>query len=78
MYAEHITAERAKLNESNGRRVHEYELIPARENHLMDTTVGCLVAASTIGVSMDGMASQAKPKREPMKLSDIQKAKRGR
>ena len=75
MFAEHITAERSKPVESNGRRVHEFDPIPNRDNHLLDCTVGCLVAASVIGVAMDGMSAQ-KPPREKIRLSDIQAQRR--
>lgn len=74
MLAEHLTSEVPIKTEARGRSVDEWRLIPGRENHLLDCLVGACVAASIQGASLMGDG----PPKKRVKLSDLQKAKRGR
>ncbi len=51
MYADHLISEYRIKVEGRGRVVDEWKLKPGAENHLLDCTVGCAVAASMQGVS---------------------------
>lgn len=70
MLAEHLTAEYAVTVEAKGRRIDEWKLRPGRDNHLLDCLVGCAVAASERGATLDGLgaAPQAAPKRRTFSL----------
>lgn len=55
MYSDHMNAETVKLVSSNGNSVFEWFEKPAQfDNHYFDCTVGCLVAASALGIRIDG------------------------
>ena len=49
MFSEHLNGESAKLVESDGKAVYEWIDTP-RDNHLFDCMVGCMVAASLVGI----------------------------
>ncbi len=81
MYAEHLTAERrVRVTASSGRVVDEWSIIKGRDNHLLDCTVGCMVAASIEGAELlegerrEGGTRRRKPKAS---LREIQARKRG-
>lgn len=50
MFSEHLYAENVVLTKSGDREVYEWQQIPGRDNHLFDGVVGCLVAASILGI----------------------------
>lgn len=55
MIAEHATAEFRTRTSGRGREVDEWSLRPGRpDNHLLDCLVGCCVAGSMQGVTLDG------------------------
>jgi len=77
LFAEHITAEYRVKTEGRGRKVDEWKLRPeATENHWFDGLVGCAVAASIQGVILPGTDVRAEPKRQRIKLSDLQRSRR--
>lgn len=61
MIAEHLNGETATLVKANGREVNEWALCPNAENHLFDCLVGCMAAASSLGI--------ATPENAPLKKS---------
>ena len=77
-FAEHLTAEFAEEAYGKGRMVWVWKLLPGRENHWLDGTVGCHVLASMEGVKLaevgEGRAATRPPK-EVISLAAIQAAK---
>ncbi len=76
LFAQHLAAESPKRVTSQGRVVDEWHLKPNRDNHWLDNVVGTFVAASMLGASRDGTPASPLRERKPLKLSDIQAAKR--
>jgi len=70
MYADHLSAESPTrvTAERSGRVVDEWKLIPNRENHWFDCTVGAAVAASIQGVSLAGVHQPTRPKKAKKKI----------
>ena len=60
LLAEHLSSEVSTVTNGGGRRVDVWKLIPGRENHWLDSTVGCMAAASLLGcdLSFDGIRSR--------------------
>jgi hypothetical protein len=55
MIGEHVTAEYSVRTEGRGRVVDEWKLHPRKpDNHLLDSLVGCMVAASMMGATTVG------------------------
>ena len=53
MLADHLTAEYSVTTEGRGRTLEEWKVrLSGSDNHLLDCTVGCAVAASMEGVSL--------------------------
>lgn len=53
MFADHLTAEYSVRTFGRGREVTEWKIKPGRpDNHFLDCTVGCAVAASMLGISL--------------------------
>ncbi|MCE9618441.1 MAG: phage terminase large subunit family protein [Planctomycetes bacterium] len=76
MLAEHLTSEKPVPVTAKGRTVNEWKLIrPGRDNHWWDCLVGCAVAASMQGISLEGEAG-ATATRKKTKLSELQAQKR--
>lgn len=76
-YAEHLCAEYRVPTEGRGRKVDEWKLRPeSHDNHWLDCTVGCAVAASMLGETLPcaNLSREKKPKRV-LKLSSVQKRK---
>ena len=74
MYADHLVAESCTQTEGRGRIVNVWRIKPGRpDNHWLDCTVGCAVAASMLGISTVGDQPMAKRKR--VRLSDLQRQK---
>lgn len=53
LIGEQATAERGKKVSASGRTVTQWELIPGRDNHLLDGLVGSAVVANTVGVRFE-------------------------
>jgi hypothetical protein len=52
-FADHVTAEFPREVFARGRRVYQWQLRAGRDNHFLDNFVGCCVAASRRGVSLE-------------------------
>ncbi len=77
LFAEHVTAEYRVRTEARGRVVDEWKLRAGNpDNHWLDCLVGCAVAASIQGAILPGTDAKAPPRRERMKLSDLQRRRR--
>jgi phage terminase large subunit GpA-like protein len=77
LLADHLTSEYLVKTEGRGRVVDEWKLRPeAQENHWLDCLVGCAVATSIQGAILPGTDARAAPKRQRMKLSDLQRGRR--
>lgn len=64
--------------EGRGRRVVEWKIKPSRDdNHLLDALAGCIVGASMEGVAIGEAAGVVVRKVTRVKLSDLQRQKRG-
>lgn len=71
LFGEHFVAETPVPNESRGRKVVEWKLPPAKpDNHYFDCLVGCLVAASMLGVALPGAEPQTPSKRRVIRFAD--------
>ena len=77
MLAEHLTSEYRVKTSGRGRELDEWKLRPpASDNHELDCLVGCAVAASMQGAVLFGTDSRPGPKRERVRLSDLQGKRR--
>lgn len=78
MLADHITAEYPVRTEAKGRIVDEWHIRPGKpDNHFFDCYVGCCVAASMSGCTLDEHKDLHKPrKRQRIRASEIQQRKR--
>lgn len=82
LYAEHLAAEvPEKKDLPDGGNWIVWTEIEGADNHYLDTAVGCLVAASTLGITLRHVGQEGaygvKPKKERIKLSELQRQKRG-
>jgi hypothetical protein len=60
LYGDHLTAEYRVATQGRGRQVDEWKMRPERrDNHWLDCTVGCAVAASMEGIALPDVFSQA-------------------
>jgi hypothetical protein len=76
LFAEHITAEYRVKTEGRGRTVDEWKLRAAAvDNHWLDCLVGCAVAAAIQGVILPGTDAKPAPRRQRLKLSELQRRK---
>ena len=77
LFADHIAAsETWTRTEGHGRIVQEWSSRPSKpDNHWFDCIVGAAVAASMCGVRFGVERREAEPA-EPIRLSDLQKARR--
>lgn len=64
MFADHVTIEKPIETQGRGRELTEWKAPPGVDNHLFDCVVGCMVAASMLGVSS---TSHEKPKQKSAK-----------
>ena len=77
LLAEHLTAEYRVKTEGRGRTVDEWKLRAAGlDNHWFDCLVGCAVAASIQGAVLFGTDAKPAPRRQRVRLSELQRAKR--
>ena len=74
LLADHLTAEYRVKAAAQGRVVDEWKLKAVRpDNHWLDCLVGCAVAASIQGASLAGVDGHSTPKRQRIKLSELQR-----
>ena len=72
MIAEHWWSQFSVTTEGRGRKVNEFSLRPElSEDHLLDCAVGCCVAASMQGISLDSTAGLLKVVRKPRVHKDL-------
>lgn len=64
MYSEHLTSEFATETHGRGRTVMEWKLRPGSENHLFDTTTGCLALGSLLGCNVPEISDAVERKRK--------------
>ena len=77
LFAEHLSSEYRVKTEGRGRIVDEWKLRPERgDNHWFDGLVGCAVAASMQGVSLQGGDVAAAPPRERVSFAELQRSRR--
>ena len=77
LLAEHLSAEYRVKTEGRGRTVDEWKMRPERgDNHWFDGLVGCAVAASMQGVSLQGPEATSAPTRERVSFAELQRSRR--
>ena len=77
LLAEHLSAEYRVKTEGRGRTVDEWKMRPERgDNHWFDGLVGCAVAASMQGVSLQGTDATPAPIRERVSFAELQRSRR--
>jgi phage terminase large subunit GpA-like protein len=77
MFAQHMTAEYRVQTQGRGRMVDEWKQRPDKpDNHWLDCIVGCSVAASILGCSLEGMGAMEPKKRERVSFKAMQEARR--
>ena len=75
LLCEHLTSEYRIRTAGRGRSVDEWrERANAVDNHWLDCLVGCAVAGSVCGATLPGL-QQNRPKRQRVKLSELQKGR---
>ena len=76
LLAEHLTSEYRVKTTARDRVVDEWKLRASHpDNHWLDCLVGCAMAASMCGCVLAGTDAGPRPKRQRIKLSDIQRCK---
>lgn len=79
LYAEHLSAEYAVPTQGRGRQVDEWKLRPDRtENHWLDCTVGCAVAAAMQGAALEESQKSTTAKRQRRSFAALQHSKQMR
>lgn len=63
MLLEHLTAERPVTVTAKGRTVDQWQLLPGRENHLLDCLTMATLAASVAGIASPGAESTTRQRR---------------
>jgi len=77
LLADHLVAEYRIQTTARDRIVDEWKLRATRpDNHWLDCLVGCAVAASIQGASLEGMQPHRQAKRVAVKLSELQRGRR--
>ena len=77
LLAEHLSAEYRVKTEGRGRTVDEWKMRPERgDNHWFDGLVGCAVAASMQGVSLQGTEAVPTPARQRVSFAELQRSRR--
>ena len=78
LLADHVCAEYRVRTEGRSRRLDEWKVRPHRpDNHLWDCLVGCCVAASFQGVTLEGVQSQPRERRQRVSYAVLQAKARG-
>jgi hypothetical protein len=75
-FADHLLAQEPEPTTARGATVNVWKLLPGREDHWLDSTVGCLVAASVLGCVLPGQALPPADTPKPLRLSEVQARKR--
>ncbi len=86
MYADHVTAEKRVLTTARTpqkeklREVDEWKLLPGVRNDWLDCTVGCAVAASMLGVTLEGVhkSTAAAAAKQPVSFAAMQRKARAK
>ncbi|MBC8351450.1 MAG: phage terminase large subunit family protein [Planctomycetes bacterium] len=77
LFAEHMSAEYRVKTEGRGRTVDEWKMRPERgDNHWFDGLVGCAVAASMQGVTLDGTDGSDRTQRKRLSFAELQRSRR--
>lgn len=77
MFSEHMAAETRERVQGAKRVVDVWTLRPGRDNHWLDTSVGCAVAASVLGAALPNMEPvQARKKRRRVSVQELQERRR--
>ncbi len=71
LWAEHMTAEYPVEVTARGRTVKEWKSRPNIDNHWFDCDVGCAVAASMEGITLDGIPKPKRVRKRRVKLSEL-------
>lgn len=77
MLADHFTSEVPTKTEGKGRVVVTWKNPPGKDNHWFDCAIGCMVAASMLGVNIAGGAdksSQGRGSRPRVRLADMRRS----
>ena len=73
LVSEHLTSEYRVKTSGRGRELDEWKIrTPGADNHWLDCLVGCAVGASMQGAILFGTATKEAPRRQRIKLSEIQ------
>jgi hypothetical protein len=79
LLADHLSSEYRVKTEGRGRTVDEWRIRPERaDNHWFDCLVGCAVAASIQGVSMETVLPPTRRERKRISMSEMQREARRR
>jgi hypothetical protein len=79
LFADHLTAEYRVRTEGRGRTVFEWKSRPdRRDNHWLDCVVGCAVAASMLGCSLEVHGDGARAKRPTISLAEMRARAKGK
>jgi hypothetical protein len=79
MFADHMISEYRVKTEGRGRTVDEWRLRPSGgDNHWLDGSVGCAVAASMLGSALPEHAPTVRPPRKKVKMSELYQRARER
>lgn len=76
LYSQHLTAETPSRHTANGRTVEVWENPSRKDNHWLDTTVGCLVGASIDGCRLPGHQPPPAKEKKRRKLSEMRRGRR--
>ncbi len=77
LLSEHLTAEYCIKTSGRGRQLDEWKLrTPGLDNHWLDCLVGCGVGASMQGAVLFGTDAREAPRRNRVRLSDLQGRRR--
>jgi hypothetical protein len=79
LFAEHLAAEYRVKTEGRGRTVDEWKIRPERsDNHWFDCIVGCAVAGSIQGVSLEAVGARpGLENRQRVSFAELQRRRRG-
>ena len=76
LYSEHLTAEYCIPTEAKGRTIDEWHLKPSKpDNHWLDTTVGCAVAASMCGIALESQQRVRRGNRKRVSFAEMKRKK---
>jgi hypothetical protein len=75
-----MCSEKRKISTGEERTVYEWIRTPGEDNHWFDGVVGCAVAASVCGISLEKVHQSTKPpaEEEPVSMAELQRRARAR